>query len=97
MTLISTLKGPSEVVVKFLNDKFKEWQPAEIVIFTAGASLVTAYIYSELTYKVLLGANETFLGDFQTLCFLSKGAMDTTIEKTRFPSGQEVTHGCQAN
>ena len=53
MTLISTLKGPSEVVVKFLNDKFKAWQPAEIVIFTAGASLVTAYIYSELTYKVL--------------------------------------------
>lgn len=52
MTLISTLKGPSEVVVKFLNDKFKAWQPAEIVIFTAGASLVTAYIYSELTYKV---------------------------------------------
>ena len=46
------LKGPSEVVVKFLNDKFKDYQPAHIVILTAGASLITAKIYSELTYKV---------------------------------------------
>ena len=52
MTLLSTLKEPSEVVVKFLNEKFRDWQPAQIVIFTAGASLVSAYVYSELTYKV---------------------------------------------
>ena len=47
------LKGPSEVVVKFFNEKFKDYQPAEIVILTAGASFITAYIYSELTYKVI--------------------------------------------
>ena len=35
-----------------LNERLKDTAPAKIVLSTVGASLVFAYIYSQLTHKV---------------------------------------------
>jgi hypothetical protein len=46
------VKVPRDWIYNILNDKFKDIQPANVVLITAGASLATAYIYNQLSHKV---------------------------------------------
>ena len=46
------IKQPALELTNFLNDYYKNVPPAKIIFYTAGASLVVAYIYGQLTHKV---------------------------------------------
>ena len=46
------IKQPALQLSNFLNDHYKDVPPAKIILYTAGASLMVAYIYGQLTHKV---------------------------------------------
>ena len=52
MALDKLLHQPSERVLAILNERFKEYQPGQLILATAGISLATAYFYGQLTHKV---------------------------------------------
>ena len=52
MALDKLLHQPSERVLAILNERFKDYQPGQLILATAGISLATAYVYGQLTHKV---------------------------------------------
>ena len=50
--MVDYIKQPALELTNFLNDYYKNVPPAKIILYTAGASLVVAYIYGQLTHKV---------------------------------------------
>ena len=53
------IKQPALKLTEFLNETCKDVPPAKIILITAGASFVIAYIYGQLMHKVI--KNEHFL------------------------------------
>ena len=51
MALDKIFHQPSQRFLFILNDQFKDYQPAHLIIATAGLSLASAYLYGQLTHK----------------------------------------------
>jgi len=52
MAMDKLFHQPSQRVLDTLNESFKDYQPGQLILATAGISLATAYIYGQLTHKV---------------------------------------------
>jgi len=52
MAMDKLFHQPSERILGILNDRFKDYQPGQLILATAGISLATAYVYGQLTHKV---------------------------------------------
>ena len=54
MAMDKLFHQPSQRVLDTLNESFKDYQPGQLILATAGISLATAYIYGQLTHKVTI-------------------------------------------
>ena len=54
MAMDKLFHQPSQRVLDTLNESFKDYQPGQLILATAGISLATAYIYNQLTHKVTI-------------------------------------------
>ena len=46
------VKQPARQLTNFLNETYKGVPPSKVIMVTAGASFIVAYIYGQLTHKV---------------------------------------------
>ena len=49
---MAVITEPSKRLLDLLNEHFKDYQPANLILTTAGISFSVAYIYRQLTHKV---------------------------------------------